>query len=68
LGELFDSDSLITDYKKSGIHINPDRNKEIAYYFENDCWDGQDDNSTELWETGLILGYPIENTISLYNS
>lgn len=61
LGELFDLDTLEEDYADNGIIIDVDsvREKELKEYFVE--WNGVGVNH---WETGLILGYPIENTIS----
>lgn len=65
LCEIFDLEQLKKDYAYfrdivEDIESKKDRNlSDYAY-----CWDI--DEGAELWETGLILGYPIENTISLY--
>lgn len=67
VGELFNLEKLKEDYNKAGINIDIEKikNKDMKSYFKD--WDSQDKNSKiEYWETGLILGYPIENTISLY--
>jgi len=58
--DLFDLETLKSDYKNSGIDIdlNEVKGKTLKDFFET--WD---DN---LWITGLMLGYPIENTISIY--
>lgn len=63
--DLFDLQSLYETYKENGIDIdvNEHENKTIQDFFED--WDGHDYN-IELWVLGLILGYPIENTISIY--
>jgi hypothetical protein len=63
LSELFDLNTLKEDYYNSGIEINIEevKNNEIKDFYKN--WD----DDLNLWITGLILGYPIENTISLYN-
>ena len=65
--DLFDLETLQKDYENNGIEIDiePVKNKSLKDYFFD--WDAQDSESDiETWETGLILGYPIENTISLY--
>lgn len=58
--DLFDLDSLIKDYANIDIDIEEDvqavANMEINKFFED--WDNND------WLTGLILGYPIENTMA----
>ena len=67
LKDLFDLKTLEEDYRNNGIEIDTDRvkNKTLKDYFMD--WDAQDEDSQiAYWETGLILGYPIENTISLY--
>lgn len=63
LKDLFDLETLKKDYNDNNINIDIKsvEDKELKDYF--DGWDIEDVN---LWETGLILGYPIENTISLY--
>ena len=65
LKDLFDLKTLKKDYADNGIEIDISSvgNKEIKDYSKN--WDAQNDNRTEYWETGLILGYPVENTISI---
>lgn len=65
--DLFDLATLKKDYEDNGISIDVKKveNKTLEEYFDD--WDAQDSYSKiEYWETGLILGYPIENTISLY--
>jgi len=67
LKNLFDLETLKQDYQNNGIHIEIKKagEKELKDYFQD--WDAQNSESKiELWETGLILGYPVENTISLY--
>jgi hypothetical protein len=63
--DLFDLDCLFEDYFENDIYINIEkvRNKELKEYFNG--WDRYK-NGVQPWGTGLILGYPIENTISLY--
>ena len=65
--DLFDLKTLYYDYKDAGITIDIGKisGREIKTYFK--CWDIGEEG-TEPWETGLILGYPIENTISLYKN
>jgi len=59
--DVFDLDSLVKDYASSGIFIEKEvksiANKQLKRFFAD--WDNRE------WLTGLILGYPIENTISL---
>lgn len=59
--DLFDLDALIKDYAACDLYIEDEvkavANKEIKAFFK--VWDKRS------WLTGLILGYPIENTISL---
>jgi hypothetical protein len=67
IGEMFDLEKLKKDYADNGIGINIEKvkNKDIVEYLRD--WDFQDrSGKVNPWETGLILGYPIENTISLY--
>jgi len=67
LKDLFDLKLLQEDYRNNNIEINLEDvgERELSYYFNE--WDHQDENSKiKLWETGLILGYPIENTISIF--
>jgi len=64
LKDLFDLKTLKKDYADNGIDIDISKagNKEIKDYFKD--WDAH--GNVEYWETGLILGYPVENTISIY--
>jgi len=67
LKNIFDLKTLKEDYESNGINIDISKaeDKALSDYFED--WDAPDDESKiEYWETGLILGYPIENTISAY--
>jgi hypothetical protein len=65
LGELFDLESLATDYGrflphfKLGEEIQKSASIEMQSFL-GDKWDNH------FWLTGLILGYPIENTMSRY--
>ncbi len=63
--DLFALETLRQDYANAGILIDIDEagERELKDYFDE--WDAQDDNDVKLWETGLILGYPVENTISI---
>jgi hypothetical protein len=71
MGELFDLKTLKEDYIRA-LYFSTDHkrfdevvNKKLSDYFKD--WDHQDEGSdVECWETGLILGYPIENTMALY--
>ena len=67
--DLFDLETLKKDYSNAGINIDIVRvkDKTLKDYFID--WDHDELlNKTNLWETGLILGYPIENTISVYKN
>lgn len=67
LKELFDLQLLYETYRENDIEIDVDeyKNHTIEDFFND--WDAQDAASEiEPWVTGLILGYPIENTISIY--
>jgi len=64
---LFDLPLLFRTYKENDIHIHIEEheNKTLKDFFSD--WDAQDaDSEIDTWVTGLILGYPIENTISIY--
>ena len=64
---LFDLKTLEKDYLNAGIKIDTSKvvNKTLKDYFKD--WNAQrKESKIEFWETGLILGYPIENTISFY--
>lgn len=65
LKELFDLQLLCEAYKENGLDIDIDehKNKTIKDFFID--WDGHDYH-IDLWVLGLILGYPVENTISIY--
>ena len=67
IGEL---EALIGDYTSSAPAFTPVFNAEFLKHgsrklssFLGGKWDVED---CPLWLTGLILGYPVENTISLY--
>ena len=65
--DLFDLKTLQQDYLENGIQISITNVsiKKLSDYFDD--YDAQNKNSKiEYWETGLIFGYPVENTISLY--
>jgi len=67
LKDLFDLQLLYETYKENGIDIDIEehKNKTLKDFFSD--WDAQDpDSEIDYWVTGLILGYPIENTISIY--
>jgi hypothetical protein len=69
LNEIGDLHAFVDDYLLADIQI-VDRelgelaDRHLSDFFDD--WDWQDSNSVPMWLTGLILGYPIENTISLY--
>ena len=67
MGDIGDLRALREDYAttfETGLE-----QKEIAPLTElalATAFDGWDSPPLPLWLTGLILGYPVENTISLY--
>jgi hypothetical protein len=67
LEKLFDLDALLLDYESSvsGVDFAGEmwayRSWELQDFLVN--WDTP---AVPLWVTGLILGYPVENTISIY--
>jgi hypothetical protein len=73
VGEIGDLGDLVSDYIESGAFGDADVDglcKEFAIYsrrklksFLGGNWDIPE---CPAWVTGLILGYPVENTISLY--
>jgi hypothetical protein len=66
---LFDLDALARDYVENGIFTPEEMAAQIARYGPHDLIDfaeGWDVEDVPAWVTGLILGYPVENTISLY--
>jgi hypothetical protein len=63
LSEIFDLESLHKDYLKWVGRRIADEILEAGDICFKDLIDDWDDQG---WLTGLILGYPIENTISLY--
>jgi len=65
LNDLFDLEALKKDYSDFDDivkEIGAKKYKKLSEYI--DTWDTE--LGAKLWETGLILGYPIENTLSLY--
>lgn len=70
LRNLFDLDALYRDYTENDV-IDPDElAKELDKYADRTLISFSRtfdiDDGIPPWVTGLILGYPIENTISLY--
>lgn len=64
VGDIGDLQSLCKDYAEIGLE--PD---EVAIFADaplKTFFNGWDSPPLPLWLTGLILGYPVENTISLY--
>lgn len=63
VGDIGDLGVLRQDYADAGITIDtkPFEGRALASFVRT-----FDDPRTPLWLTGLLLGYPIENTISLY--
>ena len=69
LVELFDLDALALDYIDNGIFTSADMARMVTKYSHHrliDFSEGWDVEDIPAWVTGLILGYPVENTISLY--
>lgn len=67
IGKLFDLESLEEDYERSGIFINTETYKDKCIEELFPGWINNEINSSrEFWLTGLLYGYPIENTISIY--
>jgi hypothetical protein len=63
LRDLFDLDALTDDYVANGIDI---RSQVPQYANRRLISFAKDYDDVAPWVTGLILGFPIENTISLY--
>jgi hypothetical protein len=67
LSELFDLPALVAWYRKNNLpdvaeDIAEKQNNKLTDYFRD--WDWADEDSdVEPWETGLILGYPVQNTM-----
>jgi hypothetical protein len=68
--DIGDLGALIGDYTSSAPALTPEFNAEFLKHgsrklssFLGGKWDIED---CPPWLTGLILGYPVENTISLY--
>jgi hypothetical protein len=66
VGEIGDFDDLVFDYIDTGLSdistMRQYSDMHLSEFFEK----GWDIPEIPLWLTGLILGYPVENTISLY--
>lgn len=69
VGEIGDMAKLFSDYVLAGVidegvmnrQLETYQNKPLKHFF--DRWDIED---CPPWLTGLLLGYPVENTISIY--
>ena len=64
--DIGDLEALIDDYSRT---LPFSLGKEIRMYADTPLTDflsGWDSPPLPLWLTGLILGYPVENTISIY--
>ena len=67
LDDRFDMDALAAWYARNGLlgvaeDILEKRHKRLTSYFDD--WDFADEYSIiDPWETGLFLGYPVENTM-----
>lgn len=75
VGDIGDMNALMRDYAQITDEMYPGWDEEIFDdIMENsqrdlsDFLEEWDSPPQPLWLTGLILGYPIENTISLYRS
>lgn len=69
LEELFDLESLTRDYIENEVIGEVAFLDAVAKYAPRlliDFAEGWDVEDVPGWVTGLILGYPVENTISLY--
>lgn len=69
LADLFDLDALARDYVENGIFTAEEMDAQIKRYGVHDLIDfseGWDTEDVPAWLTGLLLGYPVENTISIY--
>lgn len=71
VGDIGDLGDLICDYVEGGIYDGDDLCREMNLNssrklksFLGRRWDVE---HNPLWLTGLILGYPVENTISCYH-
>jgi hypothetical protein len=71
VGDIGDLGDLICDYVEAGIYDGDDLCREINLNSDRKLksflgrrWDTE---HNPLWLTGLILGYPVENTISCYH-
>lgn len=71
LGDHFDMDALAGVYGRNGlpevaVAIRNAKGKTFKSYHGEGNWDigeGSEDNPVQPWETGLILGFPVENTL-----
>lgn len=76
LDDLFDMDALCKDYIDNLVGVNVKvLLQEFSYYKNKQLIDfasiapqnhGWDIGYNPMWVTGLLLGYPVENTISCY--
>lgn len=69
LHELFDLGALYRDYEEASVvptEVLQEQFKEYENWRLIDFAEGWDVEYVPPWGTGLILGYPVENTISLY--
>lgn len=70
LREIFDLDSLYRDYLENDVIPKKQLDREFSKYGDRTLisFAGKFDIDEGIppWVTGLILGYPVENTISLY--
>ncbi len=64
IGDIGSLDDLAEDYRDAGINTGNMKPYEAKHLKTRmDCSDIPD---SPLWLTGLVLGYPVENTISIY--
>lgn len=72
VGDIGDLGDLVADYIEAGVPVDADELcRQFNVYsprklrsFMGKKWDAE---YNPLWVTGLILGYPVENTISCYH-
>jgi len=75
LRELFDLETLARDYIDNGVipedvmraQLKQYADRRLISFAEGYDWETLTQGSVPPWVTGLILGFPIENTISLYS-
>ena len=64
IGDIGNLDDLAEDYHEAGIELEDfSKYRDRHLKTRMDCYDIPE---SPLWLTGLVLGYPVENTISIY--